>query len=225
MPGCSGLDPTGTAAGGHWRSCDRRVGTDRKLSATLGCAPADWRGAACTDAAPQLGRLGRAYFKGDSTRIAKGILHAQRDDRHLHCAHVANEPTHDVIGLGNPIERGLATRAGAMAAGRPRSFRWRSICWITSALGDGGNDPQRPLLAKRTGGHIQSKYPLQEPRPAPVRRLSLCLIPFHALLAWRRGDRLRRYCAAPNSPHSAPGGRAAGALTPPASPTVPEVRV
>jgi hypothetical protein len=114
MPGGAGLDWTGTAAGGHWRPCDRRVGTDR----------------------------------------AKGILHAQRVDRHLRCAHVANEPTHNGIGLGNPTERSLASTG--------RDNRRRVGCALQMAenlpdhlgLGDGGDNPQRPLTAKRTGGHI-----------------------------------------------------------------------
>jgi hypothetical protein len=71
MPGGAGLDWTGPAAGGHWRPCDRRVGTDRQLSATSGRAPADLRGAECADAAPQLGgRLQRECYthcKGNAT--------------------------------------------------------------------------------------------------------------------------------------------------------------
>jgi hypothetical protein len=38
--------------------------------------------------------LGRADFKGDSTRISKGILHAQRDERHRRGVHVAHEPAY-----------------------------------------------------------------------------------------------------------------------------------
>jgi len=56
-------------------------------------------------------------------------------------------------------------------------------------LGDGGDNPQRPMTAKRTGGHIQRKHPLQQPRPAPVRGGVAGLRLFYALLAWRRCDR------------------------------------
>ena len=55
-------------------------------------------------------------------------------------------------------------------------------------LGDDGDNPQRPLTAKRTGGHIQGKHPLQEPRPAPARRRCRRLVPLHALLTRRRRD-------------------------------------
>jgi AcrR family transcriptional regulator len=46
-------------------------------------------------------RSGQAPLRGGFYSIAKGILHAQRDERHLRCAHVANEPTHNGVGLGN----------------------------------------------------------------------------------------------------------------------------
>jgi hypothetical protein len=56
-------------------------------------------------------------------------------------------------------------------------------------LGDGGEHPQRPLMAQRTGGQIQSQHPLQEPRPTPTRRLCCGITPLHALLTRRRRDR------------------------------------
>ena len=57
-------------------------------------------------------------------------------------------------------------------------------------LGNGGNDPQRPLMAKRAGSQIEGKYPLQELRPAPVRRGAAGRRLFHTLLARRRDHRL-----------------------------------
>jgi hypothetical protein len=36
------------------------------------------------------------------------------------------------------------------------------------ALRDGRDNPQRPLRAKRTRSHIESKHPLQQPRPVPL---------------------------------------------------------
>ncbi len=56
-------------------------------------------------------------------------------------------------------------------------------------LGDGGDNPQRSLTAKWTSGHSQRQHPLQQPRPAPVRRGVAGLRLFYALLAWRRRDR------------------------------------
>jgi hypothetical protein len=62
------------------------------------------------------------------------------------------------------------------------------------ALRDGGNDPQRPTLAKRTAGHLQRKHPLEQPRPAPVRRRRAGLLFLNTLLARRRDNRLSQ-CA------------------------------
>src|SRR5262249_4578087 len=80
--------------------------------------------------------------KGDSTRIAKGILHAQRDERHLRGAHVANEPTHNGAGLGNPIEPCL------VSTGRGNRRRVGSALQMAENLadhldlGDGGDNAQ-----------------------------------------------------------------------------------
>ena len=62
------------------------------------------------------------------------------------------------------------------------------------ALRDDGDDPQHPALAQRTGAHLQGKHPLQEPRPAPVRRRRAGLLFLHPLLARRRDNRLAQ-CA------------------------------
>jgi hypothetical protein len=78
----------------------------------------------------------------------------QRWETHLSCTHGAYEITRDAVGLGDPIARGLASTR--------RGNRW----WVGRALqmaenlpdhlglGDGGDNPSRPLTAKRTGGHI-----------------------------------------------------------------------
>ena len=55
-------------------------------------------------------------------------------------------------------------------------------------LGDDGNNPQRPLMAKRTGGHIQTKDAAQQPGPRPVRGARGYLLPVQPLLAWRGND-------------------------------------
>ncbi len=93
------------------------------------------------------------------------------------------------------------------------------------AVRDGGDDPQRPPLTQRAARHVQRKYPLQQLRPAPARRPGAGLSLVHTLLAWRRDDgaaqvAVRRQTAR----HSAPGGRAAAAPTPRASPGVPTAR-
>ena len=58
------------------------------------------------------------------------------------------------------------------------------------ALRDGGNDPQRPALAKRAAGHLQRKHPLEQPRPAPGQRRRAGRLFLHILLARRRDNRL-----------------------------------
>ena len=63
--------------------------------------------------APQEGggeRAGRPWSAGSSGKpIANGIATAQKGVTPRRGAHVAYEPTRDVVGLGNPIERCLAT--------------------------------------------------------------------------------------------------------------------
>src|SRR5215510_817396 len=45
---------------------------------------------------------------------------------------------------------------------------WHAVT-VDNALHDGGDDAQRPLLAKRAARHIQRKDALQQPRPTPAR--------------------------------------------------------
>jgi hypothetical protein len=50
------------------------------------------------------------WSEGSSGKpIANGIANAQKGATPRRGAHVAYEPTRDVVGLGNPIERCLAT--------------------------------------------------------------------------------------------------------------------
>ena len=50
------------------------------------------------------------WSEGNSGKpISNGIATAQKGVTPRRGAHVAYEPTRDVVGLGNPIERGLAT--------------------------------------------------------------------------------------------------------------------
>src|SRR5262245_47740432 len=79
--------------------------TRRAAPTSAACSPAA-RGGTRAGQAPL---LGGHISKGILHAFQRGFLHAQRDERHLRCAHVANEPMHDGVGLGNPIERGLAS--------------------------------------------------------------------------------------------------------------------
>ena len=92
-------------------------------------------------------------------------------------------------GLGDPIERFLAHTGRANRRRVVRELQMAENLAEHLGLGDGSNNSQRPLTAKRTGGHIQSKHLLQELRPAPARRLCRGIIPLHALLTRRRRDR------------------------------------
>jgi hypothetical protein len=56
-------------------------------------------------------------------------------------------------------------------------------------LGNGGNDAERAASAQEARSHIQIKHPLEQPRPAPTRRLWTGITPIHTLLAWGRDDR------------------------------------
>ena len=103
--------------------------------------------------------------------------------------HVAPEFTRDGVGLGDPIEGCLASTS--------RGNRWRVGRALQMAenladhfgLGEGGENPQRPLTAKRAAGHLQHKHPLEQPRPTPVRRRRAGLLFLYALLVWRGDNR------------------------------------
>lgn len=97
-------------------------------------------------------------FKGDSTRIAKGILHARREERHLRGTHGANEPTPNGIGLGNPIERCLASTGRGKRRRVGRALQMAENCADHLDLGDGGDNAQHSLTAKGTRGHIQRRH-------------------------------------------------------------------
>jgi len=56
-------------------------------------------------------------------------------------------------------------------------------------LGNGGHDPERAASAQGARSHIQIKHPLEQPRPAPTRRLCIGITPIRTLLAWGRDDR------------------------------------
>jgi hypothetical protein len=97
-------------------------------------------------------------FKGDSTRISKGILHAQRGERHLRCAHIASETTRDVVGLGNPIERCLASTGRGKRRWDGGQLAMTQDARDDRLLGNSSNNTERAASAKGTGGHIQRKH-------------------------------------------------------------------
>src|SRR5262245_48024296 len=68
---------------------------------------------------------------------------------------------------------------------------------------DGGDHPQRSPMAKRTGGHIQSKHTPQEPGPAPGGCANLRLLPIHTLLARRWDNRLSQLAMRRQTPRIA----------------------
>ena len=163
------------------------------------------------------GRWGDSRGTGDVGRLegadCNGMATAPRGETSRRGAHVAPESRRDCRGLGDPIARCVASTS--------RGKRWRVGCarQMTEnradhlGLSDGGEHPQRPLMAQRkvarlppptqwrkTGGQIQGKPPLQEPRPTPARRRCCGLIPLHALWTRRRRDRaaqaaMRRHTA------------------------------
>src|SRR5262249_20871846 len=119
------------------------------------------------------------------------------------CAHVAHETTRDGGGLGNPIERFVASTGRGKRRRVGRELQMAEHLSDYRGLGDGGNEPERATAAqgkvarlppptqwRKTRGHIQSKHAPQEPGPAPGRGSSLRLLPVDTLLARRRDNRL-----------------------------------
>ena len=121
-------------------------------------------------------------FKGDFKR-SKGEVP-------FRCAHVTHETTRDVVGLGNPIERFLATTGRCNRRWDGRQLEMTQDARDHRLLGDGGNDPERATAAQGTRGHIQMKHAPQEPGPVPIRGTRLRLLAAHPLLARRRENRL-----------------------------------
>src|SRR5262244_3196858 len=70
----------------------------------------------------------------------------------------------------------------------PNSRTKGAECGLT--VRDGGNNPQRPLLAERATRHVQRKHPLEQLCPTPARRLCVGCFVRHPLLPWRGDDGL-----------------------------------
>jgi hypothetical protein len=108
--------------------------------------------------------------------ISNGIANAQKGETPLRCTHVAPESTRDSVGLGDPIERFLASTSRGKRRRVGRKLQMAEN--LAEHLG-------------RTGGHLQRKHPLQEPRPVPLEtgKAGVMLVaPWTAILttcAWR----------------------------------------
>jgi hypothetical protein len=94
--------------------------------------------------------------------MAHGMAHAQQGATPRRGAHVANEPTRDGVGLGNPIERFLASTGRGKRRRVGRELQMAEHLPDHLGLGDGGNDPERATAAKGTCGHSQRKHAPQE---------------------------------------------------------------
>jgi hypothetical protein len=125
------------------------------------------------------GRLGKP--------MANGRAPAQPCAPSRHGAHVADEPTRVVGALGDPVTGGLAGTDRRDGGWVCRKFQMAEDLADDLALRDDGDEPQRSALAKRAGGHIHVKYPLEQPRPAPTPRPGVRLLG-QPLLAWRGDD-------------------------------------
>ena len=109
-------------------------------------------------------------------------------EAHLYCAHSASAITHGVVGLGAPVARGLA-RTGRRDGGWVCSeFQMAEDLTDHLALRDDSDEPQRPLMAPRAGGHLQVKAPPQKPAPRPIGGTPWRLLRVHPLLAWGGDD-------------------------------------
>src|SRR5262245_48380388 len=108
-------------------------------------------------------------------------------ETHRHCAHVASGVTGGGRGLGYAVTGflvGTGRRDGGWVC---RKLQMAKDLADDLALRDDSDEPQRPALAKRTGGHIHVKDPLEQPRPAPARRPGVRLLG-QPLLAWCGDD-------------------------------------
>src|SRR5262249_42495676 len=151
-----------------------------------------WTGAAAWGRVEPLGWLqGDGCGTGGGGTISNENFKRWRCAIHRHGAHGAYETTHDVVGLDDPVKSCLAGTGWRDGGGSGASFTWRRIFRMTSPWVTAAMSRSVPLMAKRAGGQIEGKHPLQEPRPAPVWRGAAGLRPFHTLLVWRR-----RNCAA-----------------------------
>ena len=72
--------------------------------------------------------------------MANGMANAQKGATPRRCAHVANEPTRDGVGLGNPIERFLARTGRCNGTWDGRKLEMTEDARDHRLLGKGSND-------------------------------------------------------------------------------------
>jgi hypothetical protein len=99
------------------------------------------------------------------------------------CAHVADEPTRDGVGLGNPIERCLASRGRGNRRWDGGQLAMTQDARDDRLLGHGGNNAGEPHRHK---GQVAISRANTRPRSLaqdPERCASLRLLPVHTLLA------------------------------------------
>ena len=86
-----------------------------------------------------------------------------------HSAHVAYEATRAVVGLGNPVNRCLASTGWGNGRWDGRELEMAEDTRDHRLLGDDGNEPQHALLTPGAAYHLHAKDPLEQARPAPTR--------------------------------------------------------
>ena len=74
--------------------------------------------------------------------MANGMANAQKGAVPRRCTHVADETTRDGVGLGNPIERFLASTGRGKRRRVGRALQMAEHLSDHLGLGDGGNDPE-----------------------------------------------------------------------------------
>src|SRR6266705_4833589 len=146
----------------------------------------------------------RPWSAGSSGKpSANGIATAQKGVTPRRGAHGASEPTRDVVGLGNPIDRCLATTGRGNRRWDGGKLAMTQDARDDRLLGHGGNNAERAASAQGTGGHVQRKHAPQEPGPAPGRWARLRLIPIPTLLARRWDNRLSQLAVRRQTPRRA----------------------
>src|SRR5262249_18624131 len=109
-------------------------------------------------------------------------------ETHLHWAHSAAAITRGVVGLGDPVARGLASTGRRDGGWVCSEFQMAEDLVDHLALRDDSDEPQRPLRDPGGGAHLQVKAPPQEPGPRPIGGTPRRLLRVHPLLAWGGND-------------------------------------
>jgi hypothetical protein len=157
------------------------------MLSTLGGRPGRFQSAGC-DTRAAAGRDGGVGMTQDShPSLPTG---RERRERRLRTRRRLGDgsATHHKRSGEGPREGFLASTSRGHGGWVCRELQMPEALPDHLALRDGRGHPQRPLRAKRTRSHSESKHPLQQPHPAPARRPCAGLRLVDALLAWCRGD-------------------------------------